>query len=76
MSLRSRLDRVGRWLAPAATIPLTIFLREAGPGLPAGERAVWGGVGREVVYDPAAGLPILPPGGSHKLLLGMDPDWV
>lgn len=76
MTLRSRLARVGRRLAPATAHPLTVFLRESGPGLPAGERAVWGGVGREVVYDPAAGPPALPPGGPHKLMLGMDPDWV
>lgn len=76
MTLRSRLDRVGRRLAPATTQPLTIFLREAGPGLPAGERAVWDGLGREIVYDPAAGPPVLPVGGPHKLILGMDPDWV
>ena len=73
MTLRSRLDRVGRRLTPATAAPLRVFLRESGA---AGERAVWDGLGREVVYDPAAGPPALPPGGPHKLVLGMDPNWV
>jgi hypothetical protein len=56
--------------------PLTVFLREATPELPVGRPMVWGGVGLEIVFDPAEGWPELPPGGPHKLILGMDPDWV
>jgi hypothetical protein len=37
---------------------------------------VWAGAGLEVVFDPASGPPDLPPGGPHKVLLGVDPDWI
>jgi hypothetical protein len=77
MRLRARLDRLRKALGgdrPGG--PLTVFLREAGPGLPPGRRVVWDGRGLEIVFDPAEGAPELPPGGLHKLLIGMDPDWI
>ena len=75
MRLRTRVERLARRTG-ADRVPLTIFLREATPDLPVGRRVVWGGVGLEIVFDPEQGVPALPPGGPHKLILGMDPDWV
>jgi hypothetical protein len=76
MSLRSRIGKLLKRCGARDTGPLTLFLREAAPGLPIGERIVWNGSGREIVFDPAQGPPPLPPGGPHKQMLGMDPDWV
>ena len=78
MSLHSRVVRLLRQRAAHASAagPLTLFLVEARPDKPVGSRACWDGLGREIVYDPAAGWPPLPPGGPHKLILGGDPDWV
>jgi hypothetical protein len=78
MKLHSRLVRLQkRWDAERPDGgPLTVFLRETNPELPVGQRVVWGGVGLEIVFDPAQGMPELPPGGPHKLILGLDPDWV
>ncbi len=70
MTLRGRLGRaekrVGAVLPPAG--PLTLFLVAGPPGCGTDARAVWGGAGREVAFDPAAGWPPLPPGGPHKLI--------
>jgi hypothetical protein len=77
MKAHTRLDRLYKRLkAERPTHPLTIFLREASPTLPVGRRVVWGGVGLEIVFDPAEGRPELPPGGPHKIIYGMDPDCV
>jgi hypothetical protein len=77
VKLRSRLDRLNKRLGDRPEHgPLTVFLREAAPGLPPGRRVVWDGRAVEVVYDPAAGPPELPPGGPHKVISGVDPDWV
>ncbi len=78
MKLHARLDRLQKRFDAERPDrgPLTIFLREATPGLPVGRREVWDGVGLEIVFDPAEGMPELPSGGPHKLILGMDPDWV
>jgi hypothetical protein len=75
MNLQSRLNRLEKKVEPVSTGPITLFLRMSGPGLPVGEREVWGGRGREIVFDPVAGTPVLPD-GPHKLIFGMDPDWV
>ncbi|QEL20919.1 hypothetical protein [Limnoglobus roseus] len=48
--------------------PLTIFLVEATTDRLAGTVVRWGGRAREVIYDSAAGPPVLPPGGPHKLI--------
>jgi hypothetical protein len=77
VKLRARLARLKQRLGgnrPAG--PVTVFLREAAPGLSPGRRVVWDGRAVEVVYDPAAGPPELPPGGPHKVICGVDPDWV
>ncbi|QEL20769.1 hypothetical protein [Limnoglobus roseus] len=50
--------------------PFTIFLVEAAADRPVGVRVLWGGIAREVCYDPDQGPPPLPPGGPHKLILG------
>ncbi len=76
MKLQARMDRIDRRLGNATPHPLTLFLLETRPGLPVGERVVWDGLGREIVFDPADGPPRLPPGGPHKLLIEMDPDWI
>jgi hypothetical protein len=78
MGVRQRVERLAKHAGAQATAggPLTVFLREAGPGLPVGRRVVWDGVGLEIVFDSAAGWPTLPPGGPHKLILGLDPDAV
>ena len=78
MKPNARLNRVKKRIDAARPQrgPLTLFLRELGPDLPIGRREVWDGIGLEIVFDPAAGFPELPPGGPHKLILGMDPDWV
>ncbi|HEY3790077.1 MAG TPA: hypothetical protein VGL71_14550 [Urbifossiella sp.] len=76
MKLQARLDRVEKHLGPVSTAPLILFLRETEPGLPVGERIVWNGTAREIVFDPATGWPPLPPGGPHAVVLGLDPDWV
>jgi hypothetical protein len=78
MRPRARLDRLQKLLDASrpSPHPLTLFLRETGPGLPIGRRVVWDGVGLEIVFDPADGWPEFPPGGPHKIILGLDPDCV
>ncbi|HET6572270.1 MAG TPA: hypothetical protein VFG68_01620 [Fimbriiglobus sp.] len=50
--------------------PKTVFLVEEPPGTPTTRRELWGRAAVEVVYDPTAGPPPLPPGGPHKLIIG------
>ena len=72
MRLRGWIERLTRRVPEAqpAAGPLTVFLVEATAECLPGMRVVWGGVAREVCYDPALGPPPLPPGGPHKLIPG------
>jgi hypothetical protein len=72
MNRHRRLDKmVERHQAcHGETSPLTLFLVEADAEHPVGTRVIWGGRGREIVYDPTQGEPALPPGGPHKIVLG------
>jgi hypothetical protein len=75
MRLRSRLDRLVKSLGTPGGGPLTVLLREAGPGLPPGRRERTNSAGLpvlEIVYDPASGPVELPP-PPYKLVHGVDP---
>ncbi|WP_149114853.1 hypothetical protein [Limnoglobus roseus] len=72
MRFHRRVDRLAKRVRAGNRDagPFTIFLVEATADRPVGVRVVWGGIAREVTYDPAHGPPPLPPGGPHKLILG------
>ncbi|QEL20478.1 hypothetical protein [Limnoglobus roseus] len=76
MRLRGRLDQLTnrvRSTRPDAP-PLTVFLIEATVDRPVGTQSVWGGIAREICYDPTAGPPVLPPSGPHKIVFGPEFD--